>query len=212
MTKQTEPRTHFAGLKQARRNSTVLALALSMLIGASAQPALAADRVVQLLGVCGLADAQFEGNRRHVRTRLISFQPNGYAGIVIDGVEDQRVDALKNLSLLFEPPAAGTSTFVLRIKTKGGKVQEFAIGEPNTLPNIPAEPVPGSPTDRQISVQASDLLGANSTLKPDDIVAKYSLLFSCNKKNSRAEQYVENVVYGTRPVSLLLDPITCNLK
>lgn len=212
MTKQTEPKNHFAGLKQACRNSTVLGLTLSILIGASVQPAPAADRVVQLLGVCGLADAQFEGNRRHIRSRLISFQPDGYAGIVIDGVEGQRVDALKNLALVFEPPAAGISTFVLRIKTKGGKVQQFAIGDPNTLPNIPSEPVPGSPTDRQISVQSSDLLSANSTLKPDDIVAKYSFLFSCNKKNSRAEQYVESVFYGITPVSLLLEPITCNLK
>ncbi len=195
-----------------KKCALALALLASSMLGTTAQPGQAADRVVQLLGVCGQADAQFEGNRRHVRTRLISFQPDGFAGMVIDGVEGQRVDALNNLSLVFEPPAAGTSTFVLRIKTKGGKVQQFAIGDPDTLPNIPTSPVPGSPSELQISVRASDLLGANSVLKPDDIVAKYSFLFSCNKKNSRAEQNVESVFYGITPVSLLLEPVTCNLK
>lgn len=212
MTNTSAVSKKFGAAKMLKQCALVLPFLMPSMLGATAQPGLAADRVVQILGVCGQADAQLEGNRRHVRTKLVSFQPDGFAGIVIEGVEGQRVDALKTLSLVFDPPAAGTSTFVLRIKTNGGKVQQFAIGDPNILPNIPTSPVPGSPSELQISAQTTDLLGANSTLKPDDIVAKYSFLFSCNKKNSRAEQNVESVFYGITPVSLLLEPITCNLK
>ncbi len=48
--------------------------------------ALAANRVVQLLGRCGLAKAEYLGNRKHGDTALSSFSPDGEAGIVLEGV------------------------------------------------------------------------------------------------------------------------------
>jgi hypothetical protein len=191
----------------------VLPVVLSSIMASIAQPAHAADRVLQVLGVCGAADAQYEGNRRHARSRLISFGPEGFAGILIEGVEGLKVDALRGLSVVFTLPDA-PSTFTLRIKTKGGKIQNFSIGdESSNLPNIPTGPVQGGEqNERQFTVQQDILIGGKSKLNPDDTIAKYSFLFSCNKKNSRSEQFVDSVFYGTAPVSLVLDPITCNLK
>ncbi|HEY9683587.1 MAG TPA: hypothetical protein V6C89_20195 [Drouetiella sp.] len=208
------------GLRKTGKFGKIALLALTMtstvFFGAAVQPSCTANRVVQVLGVCGNGDAIVEGNRRHARSRLISFQPDGFAGMVIEGVEGLRIDALQPTNVAFEAPAtAGTSTFVLRIKTQSGKIQNFLISSDSTtsLPNLSPIPIPGgSAREFQVIATPSELVGGKSNLTSDDIVAKYSFLFSSNTTGSKAEQFIEGLFYGVAPVSLLLEPLTCNLR
>ena len=61
----------------SRKNARHLAVLLPSLVTAVGAiaitlPASAADRVFQVLGVCGLADVQYEGNRKKGRCRLMT--------------------------------------------------------------------------------------------------------------------------------------------
>lgn len=213
MKDKTAPRLAF-NHTVVRQKILLVPLLLSILLGANVQSTTAADRVFQVLGACGQADVQFEGNRKRGRSRLISYQPNGDAGFVLDGLEGVRVSALQNILVGFEPPAAGSSTFIMRVKTQANKVQQFLIGDDSStnLPNLETDPISGAPQSLSVSIQSADLVGGKSKLHPDDVIAKLSFLFSTNKKNTTVEQHVELVVYSFQPVSLLLDPVTCNLK
>ncbi len=202
-------------MAQTFRRQLWLPAILSMLILSSQTSALAEGRILQVLGVCGapFADAQFVGNRKHGRTHLVSFGPTGFAGFFIEGLEGVKISNLATIFLHFAPPPEGTSTFVMRIKTDDKKVQNFTIG-PDTdsaLPNLPTDiTLPDGSKD--INIQRASLTGGKSQLTTDDTIAKVSFLFSCDKANSKQELFIDDVYYAAQKVSLVLDPITCNLR
>jgi len=179
-------------------------------------PVLAAERILQVLGACDRADAQYVGNRKHGRTELTSFQPSGDAGVLIEGVEGKTISQLATVVVEFEPPAtAGSSTFILRIKVEGlngDRVQRFTIG-PDTdpdLPNLPTRPVDGNRLEVQIPRNA--LLDEKSKLKLTDKITKYAFLFSTTKTNSTQVQHIDHVFYAGSPIYVVLEPLTCNLR
>jgi hypothetical protein len=200
--------------KNLELKTILVLIALPLLLSRSVPPAHAADRVLQVLGKCGNADAQYDGNGKRGRSHLISFAPTGFAGFVLEGVEGLKISNLRNILVAFDPPAEGTSEFVFRVKTSTGKIQNFTIGSNNSpsLPNLPTDIVQGAPDSLQVSFQSRDLINDKSNLHPDDIIAKCSFLFSCNKKNSRQDQFISVVFYNGMLTSLVLDPVTCNLK
>jgi hypothetical protein len=71
--------------KNRRLKTSLVLLVLSLLLSTSVQPAHAADRVLQVLGKCGNADALYDGNGKKGRSHLISFAPTGFAGFVLEG-------------------------------------------------------------------------------------------------------------------------------
>jgi hypothetical protein len=106
-------------------------------------PAWSADRLFQVLGACGNANAQYSGNRKHGSTQLSSNQSDGVAGFVIERLEGKSISELQNVDVDFEPPAtAGVSTFILRVLVagpNGDRVQRFTIG-PDSDPDLPNLP------------------------------------------------------------------------
>lgn len=190
---------------------------LSMAIATAAAsnlPALAANRVVQVLGKCGSASAQYLGNRKHGNTELISFQPSGDAGIVIEGLEGKTISELQTIFIAFEPPEIlGTYTFVLRIKVAGeqsDKIQNFTIG-PDSNPNVPNLPTDTDGDTQSVNISSLDLVGGKSKLTGNEVVRKVSFLFS-SAKVSKQTLFIDDVRYAGFPVYLLLEPVTCNLK
>ncbi|CAN5270715.1 hypothetical protein BH10CYA1_BH10CYA1_36700 [soil metagenome] len=200
-----------------RLRSAMLAV-LFAFASSSVQPATAADRIVQILGRCGNSSAQYIGNRRHGGSELISFAPDGDAGVVIEGLEGKKISQLNTIFAAFEPPKIDTSyNFHLRIKVADpevNRIQNFTIG-PDNNPNLPNLPTRNDSSDgsiQGINIQRHLLLEGKSKLKETDVILKVSLIFSSAKKNTKETLFIDEVRYAGFPVYVLLEPVTCNLK
>jgi len=198
-----------------RIRSAILAV-LFAFASNSMRPATAADRVQYVLGRCGNADAEFIGNRRRGASELISFAPDGDAGIVLLGVEGKTISELSGFFAAFEPPPTAGYKFHLRVKVAGedsNRIQSFTIG-PDNNPNLPNLPTSndGAEGKRGVNINRVDLLSAKSKLKATDVILKISFIFSASKKNTKEILFIDAVGYGGLPVYLVLEPVTCNLK
>lgn len=185
-------------------------------------PVLAADRVLQVLGACNGGKAQFIGNSKKGRSQLTSASNVDDAGFFLENLEGKTISQLSSIFVGFQrPDGVGVSEFLLHVRVAGAeadKVQNFIIGaaDPNhpDLPNLPVrEPSePGFSVD--LNVHASELVGGKSNLQDSDVIKKLSFVFHSTSPTQlqNRTQYIDDVYYAGSRVSLVLDPVTCNLR
>ena len=198
------------------KQRTVVALsAMCALSIMSSTPAFAAERVFQLLGACNGGRAEFSGSSKKGRSQLSSAMADAIAGFFLDGVEGKTVSQLSTISVTFEPPDSATATeFTMRIRVAGSEVdriQNFHIGN-ETFKNLPNLPTRKTGAGYEVLILPEQLIGGKSRLTGDEVIKKISFIFNSKATGAVYKQFIDAVEYDDAPVSLLLDPVTCNLR
>jgi hypothetical protein len=188
----------------------------------TASPAFAADRVLQVLGACNNGKAQFIGNSKKGRSQLTSPSNVDDAGFFLENLEGKTISQLSSISIGFQrPDGVGVSEFLLHVRVAGAqadKIQNFIIGAPDPnhpdLPNLPVREPSESGFTVDLNVHASELVGGKSNLQDSDVIKKLSFVFHSTSPTplQNRTQYIDDVYYAGSRVSLVLDPVTCNLR
>ncbi len=181
----------------------------------SSQPA-NANTVVQTLGACNGAQAQFLGNTHKGRSQLTSFGPDSYAGFFLSGISGTTIKNFKFLLATFETPAdASTYEVTLRVVVQGlpNRVQNFSVGADSNplLPNLPTDQ---SGTRQVADFNGGNLVGGKSSLSENDVIEKVSFIFNSTEKvTGRATKcLIVDTSYDDKVLPLSLETPRCNLK
>jgi len=168
----------------------------------------------RVLAVCqqrGFASADFMGNPKKGRTKLMSSGPRAYAGFEFEGLAGTKIADMNSMFLLFDPAPADRATFYLRVKVDESQSQLFTIG-PNAEPNLPNIPIDDSVDQlKSANIQRFELIQSNSILKLTDTIRKVSFLFTANTQSRTSQQmFVDEFRYNFAPVPILLDEGGCD--